>query len=164
MGKSTIADKLEEVYGYKVVQSYTDRPARTPNEKGHIFVSPKEFDEIQSKGLVAYTFFDGHRYGVPASMIDESDIYIIDPFGVEFLNKLYKGPKKIAVIGLTESVSVLIQRMEERGSTNAKIRDRLNHDIVAFSGMDKICDILIKNETIEETVSIIRNFIERREN
>ena len=42
-GKTTIANILEERYGYKQVQSYTTRPPRYEGEVGHIFVNENEF-------------------------------------------------------------------------------------------------------------------------
>ena len=58
-GKSSIAEKLQEEYGYKQVYSYTERPPRSSTEKGHVFVTPEEFDELGT--LCAYTIYNGYR-------------------------------------------------------------------------------------------------------
>lgn len=76
-GKTMVANRLEEKYRLKQVLSYTERPPRFEGEGGHTFVTPEEFDKLEN--LCAYTVFDGHRYGVPAEMVEVSDIYVIDP-------------------------------------------------------------------------------------
>ena len=43
-GKSSVARKITEWYGFKEVWSYTERPPRYAGEPGHIFVTPEEFD------------------------------------------------------------------------------------------------------------------------
>ena len=78
-GKSTIVEMLEQ-RGYTAVSSYTDRPPRYPGEKGHVFLTPAEFDKLGE--LCAYTEFCGHRYGVTADQIRDNDLYIIDVDGV----------------------------------------------------------------------------------
>ena len=91
-GKTTIANKLSEEKGWKVLQSYTTRPKRYSNETGHIFVSEEEFEQYKND-LCAYTEFDGYKYWATNQQVDESEIYIIDPAGVDFLffkNKIMK--------------------------------------------------------------------------
>lgn len=68
-GKSAIVDSLSTEYGLVTVYSYTERPRRTAFETGHIFVSPEDFDMLED--LVAYTIYNGYRYGVPSPMVDE---------------------------------------------------------------------------------------------
>mgnify|MGYP000801673411 CR=1 FL=1 len=43
-GKSSVARELEKRYGFGEIQSYTERPRRYPDEPGHTFVTPEEFD------------------------------------------------------------------------------------------------------------------------
>lgn len=89
-GKTMVANRLEEKYRLKQVLSYTERPPRFEGEGGHTFVTPEEFDKL--KNLCAYTVFDGHRYGVPAEMVEVSDIYVIDPAGVAYMKLESRGP------------------------------------------------------------------------
>lgn len=39
-GKSSVARKITEWYGFKEVWSYTERPPRYAGEPGHVFVTP----------------------------------------------------------------------------------------------------------------------------
>ena len=72
-GKSTIAEHLVETMNLKQIESYTTRKPRSRHEKGHIFVTDKEFDNLID--LVGYTEFCGHRYAATAAQVEENDIY-----------------------------------------------------------------------------------------
>lgn len=84
-GKSSVARKITEWYGFKEVWSYTERPPRYAGEPGHIFVTPEEFDAAGP--MCAFTLYNGYRYGVPQSEIDSSLLYVIDPAGIEYMKK-----------------------------------------------------------------------------
>lgn len=60
-GKSSVARKITEWYGFKEVWSYTERPPRYAGEPGHIFVTPEEFDAAGP--MCAFTLYNGYRYG-----------------------------------------------------------------------------------------------------
>ena len=51
-GKSSVAQELERRYGLKEVVSYTERPRRYLGEKGHIFVTPKEYPSVTNSTTV----------------------------------------------------------------------------------------------------------------
>ncbi len=142
-GKSAIVDSLAKEYGFVVVQSYTERPRRTPLESGHFFITPQEFDHLNE--LVAYTLYNGYRYGVPSKMIDESDLYVIDPDGVEYLKNTYKGDKGIFVIGVDCNEELCKRRMLQRGDGEANANSRLEYDKEAFKELYEICDVVIPN-------------------
>lgn len=143
-GKTTVVEALREKYGYQVVESYTTRPPRYPGETGHIFVSPEEFQALGK--MCAYTKFDGHEYGVTPDLIEQNDLYVIDPAGVEFLRNEYHGSKEIQIIGLTAAPDVLHRRMKKRGDSEDKISRRLANDSVAFRSLNDLSDILISSE------------------
>jgi guanylate kinase len=158
-GKSTIAQLLEEQYGYTAIPSYTTRPPRNQEEKGHIFVSQEEFDTIRAD-LVAYTKFSGAEYGATRQQIEQHDIYIIDPAGVEGLAK-HIGRENMTVIYIRVDARTRRCRMEfERGFETA--RERVAHDIGKFAGFDDY-DISLRNETrsdLERNVFLIHQQIE----
>ncbi len=142
VGKTTVLNEIIRRHPEMVaIESYTDRLPRYAGETGHTFVTPEEFTRIKrEKGMVAYTEFCGHRYGVTADMIDTADLYVIDPAGVITLKELYRGRKGVYVIGLMADTDVLTERMKKRGDSEESINRRLEHDSVAFEGMEKICD------------------------
>ncbi len=143
-GKTTLVERLEELYGFKAVQSYTTRPPRYEGETGHIFVSTEEFKSLGD--MCAYTVFDGYEYGVTSDLIDKNDLYIIDPDGVEFLREKYSGEKGIVVIGLCVDRTMAANRMRLRGDSEEKIQRRLANDEKAFESLCLIADKLVTAE------------------
>lgn len=51
-GKTTLVDMIEERMGIPQVQSYTERPKRSPDEKGHTFLSKEEFSDLGYANLL----------------------------------------------------------------------------------------------------------------
>lgn len=165
-GKTTISKILGRDYGMKLVESYTTRPPRYPNEEGHIFVSDEEFDALGE--MCAYTEYDGHRYGVTPEVIDQNDIYVIDPFGVKYLRKHYHGQKNVVAIRLSVDEDTRMQRMADRGDSSDKIVNRIMQDGRSFflEGIDNIDEIyemryqmLVQNYDSELTARCIATFI-----
>ena len=126
-GKTTIASKLEEKYGYRQVFSYTTRKPRYEGEIGHIFVSEEEFNNLGE--LAAYTLYHGHRYGTTFEQLNECNLYVIDIPGVKtLLDKCKDYNRKICVIYFDVSVYNRIQRMLNRGDSDTQIVSRLLND------------------------------------
>lgn len=112
-GKTTIAEMLE-AEGYHSVQSYTTREPRYEGEEGHIFVSKDEFDKLD---LITKTTFSGAFYGVTRNLIEENDLFVVDPAGLRYLKRILK-----------------------RGDTKKEACTRLRHDKKAFKNFLKDCD------------------------
>lgn len=125
-GKTTIADILSQKYEHKQVYSYTTRPPRYEGEIGHIFVDENEFNNLGE--LVAYTEYDGHKYGTTAGQLNECSIYVVDVPGVETLLKTYQANRSICIIYFDTTVATRIRRMVNRGDSDMKIISRLLQD------------------------------------
>lgn len=170
-GKSAIVDMLEHKYSYTSVQSYTTRPKRNENETGHIFITDDEFSKL--KNMVAYTEFDGYKYCATAEQVEKSDLYIIDPDGVNYFKEKYKGKKKIKVIYISATLTTRYERMRNRSENNGmpylkavdNALSRIKNDIVTFSDVTKMADIVIKNDNIKlsEAVRIVNSYIKECE-
>ena len=181
-GKTMVANRLEERYRLKQVLSYTERPPRFEGEGGHTFVTPEEFDKL--KNLCAYTVFDGHRYGVPAEMVEVSDIYVIDPAGVAYMKEHYSGKKGVKVIGLFAAEEVCKRRMRARGDSKEAVCERVEHDRIAFAparriasnpktyalyGLQECCDVVFRNNFAsvkgleDEIPDLVYQYIKRQE-
>ena len=111
-GKTTIVDYLENNCGLKSIKSYTTRPPRFDGETGHTFVSNKEFDNL--KDMVAFTTFANYRYCATAEQVEESDLYVIDPKGVEFFKQHYKSSKQVKIIYIETDLTLRYERMRQR--------------------------------------------------
>ena len=144
-GKSTVADILEKKYGWKVLQSYTTRQPRFDGETGHTFVSKEEFDKLEDK--CAYTLFAGNEYCATSQQVDESDVYVIDPAGVEYFMQKYTGHKHpiCAIINISEEEAR--RRMSMRkGASEEETERRIENDRFAFGEeLEKI----IANEDLD---------------
>ena len=129
-GKTTIADELERQFGLNVLKSYTTRPPRA-NDTSHTFVSDEEFDRLTD--IVAYTEYNGYRYCATAEQVENSDVYVIDPAGVEFFKEHYHGGKRVIDLYIKAGSRTRAQRMFDRGDEPDKIESRLDYDQAAFA-------------------------------
>lgn len=150
-GKTTVAEKLMSDYGLKTIDSYTTRPRREPNEVGHIFVSDLEFDALEK--IVGFTKYHGYRYCATEPMIDDGDIYIIDPSGLDFFKNNYHGTKKPIFVKIEVSELDRYSRMIDRGDKKEDAKSRIENDRLAFSHVDY--DISIKNYDFDRCVTIL---------
>lgn len=163
VGKTTLVEKLAHEHDLKQVESYTTRTPRYPGETGHIFVSDGVFDELGE--MVAYTEYNGYRYGVTSDIVDTHDLYVIDPFGVEYMLERYKGLKGVVVIWLTAELDEIRQRMGARGDSEEQVEKRLAIDAKAFdrSKVTFNIDLLLHADGIEETAAAVWEYIQYRE-
>lgn len=137
-GKTAITEKLEELYHLKSIQSYTTRPPRYDGETGHTFISNEEFNELTD--MVAYTEFAGNRYCATSEQVENNDLYVIDPNGIDYFVKSYKGKKIPKIIFIDSDLNVrydrMIKRAAEKGDTFLtavdKALSRIKTDVVEF--------------------------------
>ena len=170
-GKTTITEQLEQRYGLKSIQSYTTRQPRYDGETGHTFVSDEEFDELTD--MVAYTEFAGNRYCATAEQVENNDLYIIDPKGVDFFMKAYKGSKTPKIIFISSNLTTRYERMVGRAETKGKSHQeaiessltRIVNDAGEFydyiqgqAWIDYVCKNN-SNDKLEDIVDKIFNYI-----
>jgi len=158
-GKSTICDELRKRYNYKVIESYTTRPMRYENEKGHIFISDDEFNSLMPE-ICAYTVYNSYKYGATVKQIESSDLYIVDYAGVVYFKKHYKGKKKMISIYLSSSKEMRATHMRRRGDSQKQIDDRLEFDNKAFSDVMYNCDYYITEVNLHKIVEDLYNIIQ----
>lgn len=138
-GKSSVCDELEKIYGLKAIPSYTTREPRTPDEKGHTFISDCEFDNL--KDILAYAETDGNRYAVTKEMLEDEQysLYVIDLSGVKYLLEHYKGDRPLVSFFIDTNVYERFKRMIDRKDDRTPIDkmkaalDRIEHDAVEFN-------------------------------
>lgn len=152
-GKSSVARELAQRYGLKEVWSYTERPPRFDGEPGHIFVTPEQFDAAGK--MCAFTLYNGYRYGVPESVIEENDIYVIDPTGIRYMWERYSGSKEVVVIAIYAPQEERAERMLERGDTPEAVKERLQFDVKEFENLHIMADAWFSNRNLEETVKAV---------
>lgn len=160
VGKTTIVDALCRKRNLKAVESYTDRAPRYEGERGHIFVSPAEFDSLPEK--VACAAFANYHYCTTTAVLDESDCFVVEPKGVcELLNRYKTRP--IVVIGIYARMCSIVERMRKRGDSEDNIKVRLDMDETTFGMMDELCDAVFVNHDLDTTIRDIDHYIAAKE-
>jgi guanylate kinase len=80
---------LCERTGLRQIISYTTREKRKNESNTHIFVSDKEYHELENSGkIAAFTQIGPYKYCCTIDQLYENDIYVIDPVGVQHLREL----------------------------------------------------------------------------
>lgn len=147
-GKTTVAEFLEKEKGMKSVQSYSTRKPRYEGETGHTFISDEEFDQLEN--IIAYTEYHGHRYCSTQKQLDEADVYVVDPPGVETLLERYSNQSRdICIIFFSASIQTRIDRMRNRNDDNEKIIGRLYNDS-EYNWWDRISHIYSISKLIND--------------
>ena len=83
-GKDSFVHKICEECGYKQLISYATRPRREGEGDTHIFISEDEATLFVDK-MIAYTRIGEYQYFATIPQLYESDFYVIDPQGVEYM-------------------------------------------------------------------------------
>ena len=170
-GKTAITEKLEELYNLKSIQSYTTRTPRYDGETGHTFISNEEFDKLVD--ICGYTEFAGNRYCSTAEQVENNDLYVIDPNGVDYFIKSYKGKKTPKIIfidsDLTTRYDRMVKRAEDKGDVFLtavdKALNRIKNDVVEFydyTHNNAHVDFVVrnnKNDNLNQVVDKIYNYI-----
>lgn len=160
-GKTTIVNELQRRYGYVPLSSYTTRPKRSEDEVGHEFITKDKFDAL--KGVLAYTKFNGYEYCSTQEQADRSDLYTIDPKGIFFMREKYRSERPVKVIGIHVPFRELKERMLARGDSPDMVESRMENDEIMFGMMDDVCDVIVRNDDLEETIAFIHDLILRYE-
>lgn len=164
-GKSTLAADLE-VYGLKQIPSYTTRQRRTPDEKGHTFITDEEFNRLED--IIAYAETTGGRYCVTQQMFDDPQysIYVIDNSGIKYLKENYKGDRELIVAYITAPLKERFDRMVRRSVDKEDpvkfALERIEHDAVEFRNVPY--DIKIENSdgNYDEAFAALYLFCEQK--
>ena len=81
-GKSYLASLLEEK-GLKQLRSYATRAPRGADDNTHIFIAKEEAASMKNR--VAEPKISEYEYFATKQQLEECDVYVIDPNGVEAL-------------------------------------------------------------------------------
>ena len=153
-GKTTIAEHSRRLYGLTSIQSYTTRPKRTPDETGHIFVGARAFHSL--KDMVAYTKYNGYEYCATSQQVEDNDIYVIDPAGIDFFKEHYHGSKTPVVVYIVsnadphQAFTINYERIKERGGTVEEASERVVLDNRVFKGFEDKADYVFENTELED--------------
>lgn len=124
VGKSSLAREACKRLGLKMVKSYTTRPMR-PNEDSetsdHIFITPEEVEQFR-QDIVAYTRINGYEYFVTSDILSQSDVYVIDPNGIDSLIRNVGESYRFVQIYISTPYKIALKRAIKRGDKNFEER------------------------------------------
>ena len=117
--------------------------------------------------------FDKYDISITAEQVENNDLYIIDPKGVDFFMKSYKGSKTPKVIFISSDMTTRYERMKSRAEENGSeymdavksSLERITNDVVEFydyiHGQTQI-DYTCKNnadDKLEDVVDRVYKYI-----
>lgn len=158
-GKDTLVNKLCEITGYHQLISYSTRPRRVNEGDTHIFVTEEDYQEMFNAGQVAaYTEINGCKYWCTIDQLYSSDIYVIDPIGVEVLKSLNLPNLRIVSVYINVSEEIRKQRAKSRGDDMSVYRSRSLSERQQFRDMKKNMnvDYVIPNTELAKSVSVLK--------
>lgn len=158
-GKDTLVNKLCERTGYRQLISYSTRPRRTNEGDTHIFVTEEDYQEMFEAGQVAaYTEINGCRYWCTIDQLFSTDIYVIDPIGVEVLRSLNIPNLRIVSVYINVPEEIRKQRAKSRGDDMSVYRSRSLSERQQFRDMKKnmAVDYVIPNTELAKSVSVLK--------
>jgi guanylate kinase len=137
-GKDTLVNKLCEKVGYSQLISYSTRPRRINEGDTHIFVTEEDYQEMFEAGQVAaYTEINDCKYWCTIDQLYSTDIYVIDPLGVEVLKQLNLPNLRIVTVYVNVPEDVRAQRAKSRGDNMTTYRNRCLSERQQFRDMKK---------------------------
>lgn len=143
-GKDTIVNRICETDDrFKTVVSYTSRPKRDNETEGveHYFVDAKTIREIMIKReheVCGYTKIsqnldsEGYEYLATVDDLDKGNIYIIDPYGLEYLKSKFGDRYEIISIYIYTPLELRKERAKKRSDYTTEFARRVENESVQF--------------------------------
>ena len=158
-GKDTLVNKLCERTGYRQLISYSTRPRRVNEGDTHIFVTEEEYQQMFEVGQVAaYTEINGYKYWCTIDQLYSSEIYVIDPLGVDVLKQLNLPNIRIVSVYINVPEDIRKERAKSRGDDMNTYRRRSLSERQQFRDMKKnmAVDYVIPNTELPKAVSVLK--------
>lgn len=110
-GKTKLCEYIETKFGVTMIESYTDRPKRKPDETGHTFIDKAEFDLLNESDMIAWTKFGDYRYCCLKSDVRDQNTYTIDERGVLLLMANFRHEYDLKLIRVKCDEDVRLMRV-----------------------------------------------------
>lgn len=162
-GKSSIAKAVCEKLNLKLVISYTTRPMRPgeTNYADHIFINDNDVNKYKDD-IAAYTEINGYKYFTTYEIVDQSDIYIIDPNGVLDLKNNLKDQYDFIEIYIRCPINIATERAIQRGDDLTTFMTRYKSENQQFSQYEKSMSFdfhLLNDRSFDEAVNKVVSWI-----
>ena len=112
-GKTIASQYIQNHYGIRIIESYTDRFKREDNEVGHKFVTPEEYDKFKLEDMIAYTKFGNNRYCCLKDDVQDYNTYVIDETGIRYLKEHFSDEYDIKTLWIESSDKERYKRLEK---------------------------------------------------
>lgn len=172
-GKSSIAREVCKKLGLVQVKSYTTRVARpgeTSENSDHYYISEDEFEMImdgKDGDVAAYTEINGVKYCTTTNVLEQSDVYVIDPNGVDYLKEKCAGQFDFVEIYVRVPYKTAEQRFINRGGTKKEFEQRYEKESKQFGEYEKQQKFqyhLLNDKPFEESVDLVCKWINKERN
>ena len=165
-GKDTFVQKICAEHGYSQLISYATRPRRDGEGDTHIFISDNEAKQFVDK-MIAYTRIGEYQYFATIPQLYESDFYVIDPQGVEYMKFItqYKGIDDVRFVTIYINTPAAMRKERALNSRGDNIEVYFNRAIdeqeqfTNFKAYAKY-DYAISNVDFEKAYKIFKNIVE----
>ena len=150
--------------GLTQVVSYSTRPMRKSEKNGsdHIFIPDEDVARYEND-IAAYTEINGFKYFTTYDVIDKSDIYVIDPIGVDNLKIKCWDRYEFVEIYIRTPQKIAEQRAKERGDKLKEFKQRWVSENKQFTDYEKNQTFnyhLLNNRPFEESVDKVCKWIQ----
>ena len=166
-GKSALAHAIAKKYGLSVVKSYATRPPRKQElEAGlenadHVFISETEY--VKLKDIVADTEINGYHYCTTKEQLEKNDIYVIDPNGIDALQRSeFARQHHLVIFYIYANEDIRNHRFKLRGETASVFQARNQSEDAQFNAFEEAhtYDIIIyNNTTMEDAMSVLWSYL-----
>lgn len=158
-GKSTLAKRLCERMGVKMLQSYTTRPQRSESDNDHTFVSMEQYLRAKENGeIVIDTEIAGNYYYATIDQLYSSDIYTINPEALDRLLAMDLPDIQFVIVYISCPDKIREERAIKRGDDKHKYRARDFAERQEFRKfvVDEKWDYVINNINFAQSYSVLR--------
>lgn len=136
-GKTTVARKLADATGLKLLKTCTTRPKRTPDEDIYHFYTPEEAGQIPQEEKLFHTLaVDGFERWTNRADFLEAGIAVLDPTGAEPAVRLWQAHGyDVTVLYCSEPDETRLSRWI--GSTMGSGPDAYDEAVVKFNHRER---------------------------
>lgn len=167
-GKTMLAKGAAKKLGLSLLKSYCTRPPR-PGEvdPDHIFISSNKVDFYRDR-MIAYTDkVDEYERFATIDQLQTSDLYIIDPIGLKYLQSLdfpeFEDMKLIRIY-IRVPYTTNIKRLKDRGDDTRTFLKRFESENGQFLDYEKSKDWdyhILNIHSIEDGINDLCKIIEK---
>ena len=169
-GKDSLVNKICEECGYKQLISYATRPRRENEGDTHIFISEDEVKYYVDK-MIAYTKIGQYEYFATIPQLYESDFYVIDPQGVNYMKFIteYKDVTDVRFVTIYINTPPELRKdraLSQRHDDPDVYYQRILNEQGQFTDF-KACakfDYAVLNKDFDKAYKILKNIVEEELN